>query len=112
MDETVLDFVRSGMSSAKPRFNINGLMVDGPDCAVFEVAPEVRGMAEAKSSDRVYRYDIVGIDHPDARLIAAAPRLLEALIGLLDTVSRGDEYRIADRYNAARTAIAGARGES
>lgn len=63
----VLNFARWGMSGAQPQFQgHNGLMIKASDLAVREVD---------------YRADIVDIDHPDARLIAASPALLEALKG-------------------------------
>lgn len=76
----VMDFVRLGMRGAQPRFQVGGLMVDGKDICRFEVAPGVVGMAAAKEEGSgVYRHDITEFDHPDARLIAAAPDLLDAL---------------------------------
>ena len=61
----VMDFVRFGMQRAQPRFQVppsKGHMVPAKDLVRYEVT---------------YRKDITGIDHPDARLIEAAPQLLE-----------------------------------
>lgn len=58
----VMDFVRQGMQSAQPRFQVNGLMIPAVDLVKYEVA---------------YRKDITGVDHPDARLIALAPEMFE-----------------------------------
>jgi hypothetical protein len=49
-------------------------------------------------------------DKANARLIAAAPELLEALENLMETCEYGDHN--ADEYNAAVAAIAKAKGES
>ena len=46
----------------------------------------------------------------NARLIASAPELLEALINLLETCEYGDSN--ADEYNAAAKAIAKAKGDA
>lgn len=77
----VMEFVRMGFNSAQPRFQIKGEgMIDGKDLCVFEVARNVVGIESArKPGSGVYRHDIVGFDHADARLIAAAPELLAAL---------------------------------
>lgn len=76
----VMDFVRLGMNRAQPRFQVNGVMEKGQDLCQFEVAPHVVGIEAARREQSgVYRTDIIGFDHPDARLIAAAPELLAAL---------------------------------
>lgn len=65
--ELVMDFVRWGMNGAKPRLNCDGLMraADG-FCGVVEGREHHSSWFQA-------------INHPDARLIAAAPGLLDAL---------------------------------
>lgn len=56
----VMQFVRQGMQGAAPRFS------------------HWKGYAEGQPRGRSGGVMEVGIDHPDARLIAAAPELLEA----------------------------------
>ena len=78
-----MDFVRLGMQGAQPRFQKNGIMENASDLSTFEVCEAV-GYESAKKDRSCYRYDIDGIDHPDARLIAAAPDLLAALTMVRD----------------------------
>lgn len=59
----VMTFARYGMQSGQPRFQVGHRMVDAHDLVVYE---------------RHYRADVIGINHPDAHLIAAAPELLAA----------------------------------
>lgn len=103
----VMDFDRMGMRYAQPRFQDSGVMVGASELCTFEVGDNgIVGMKAARANASVYRYDISGIDHPDARLIAAAPRLLAALKTLMA------DGRIGGRDGAeARAAIAEATGE-
>ena len=76
----VMGFIRMGLNSAQPSFQVNGRMVPAADLVQFEVGNrDVRGFANGRRDQTVYRLDITGIDCPDARLIAAAPDMLEAL---------------------------------
>lgn len=76
----VMGFARMGFHYAQPLFQVDGVMVDGRELCRFEVAPNVIGVTAAKQAGSgVYRTDITEFDHPDARLIAAAPDLLAAL---------------------------------
>lgn len=81
----VMGFERWGFSGAQPRFHPEGRgLVDACQLLQFVVGnSDVRGMEQAKADESVYRYDIRNIDNPDARLIAAAPCLLEALVEIL-----------------------------
>jgi len=78
----VIDFVRWGAQSAKPRFRAHigssSIMAPAEQFAQFQVGPnDVVGYEAAKDNPDVYRFDIRGIAHPDAWLMAAAPDLLE-----------------------------------
>ena len=77
----VMDFTRWGFRGAQPRFQPGrGIMVDAKNLLQFEVGDQsIVGVEQAKKDTSVYRLDVRGIDCPDARLIAAAPDLLEAL---------------------------------
>jgi hypothetical protein len=106
-----MDFVRWGMRGAQPRFQPErGGMVDAKDLLQFEVGEQsIVGMDEAKKDGSVYRYDVRGINCADARLIAAAPDLLEALRAAIDYgAMTGDDW-VAEKVAAA---IAKAEGRS
>lgn len=76
--EYVMGFERMGFRFAQPNFRKDGRLVPAKDLLKFAVGnPEVTGYDAAKEDDSVYRYDITGIDNPDAALIARAPELLE-----------------------------------
>lgn len=114
----VMDFVRWGMRGAQPRFQPErGGMVDAKDLLQFEVGEQsIVGMDEAKKDGSVYRYDVRGINCADARLIAAAPDLLEALKDLIDDLEARSKNGVVDCshgiYCDARQAIAKAEGRS
>ena len=65
----VMDFVRLGMDRACPRFNDGGVL---HKCLKWAIRPKPH-----------HEWEIRGIDHPDARFIAASrtdvPRLLDEL---------------------------------
>lgn len=76
----VMGFRRMGLQGAQPVFQVNSRMVPASDLLQFEVGDrDVVGLDAAKADDSVYRYDVRGINCADARLIAAAPDLYEAL---------------------------------
>jgi hypothetical protein len=83
----VMDFTRWGFRGAQPRFQAErGIMIDAKDLLQFEVGDQsVVGVEAAKKDTSVYRLDVRSIKSGDARLIASAPDLLEALRALLDS---------------------------
>ena len=64
---TVMDFVRYGMQRAQPRFQVRGLMQKASNMVVFEVCPDA---GPNRKDKRVYRADVVALDHPDAKFMA------------------------------------------
>jgi len=90
-------------------------MVDASELLQFEVGDRsVRGVEEARKNSSVYRMQIQGIDCPDARLIAAAPDLAEALEGCLNYLENTEaEFGvILSSAEKARAALAKAKGEA
>ena len=89
----VMDFQRWGMQNAVPCFATKGLMDKASDWLQFQVGDRsIVGHEAALKDISVYRYDIRGIDHPDARLIESAPELLAELI---ETRAQRDQARNA-----------------
>lgn len=84
MSMTVMDFVRYGMQGAQPRFGIAGMMHNGSGLVEYEVA---------KWSKDIYRRDVSGIDHPDARFIAGARADVDDLLAEVDRL-RAEAYRL------------------
>ena len=76
----VMGFRRMGLQGAQPTFRDGGVMRPASELVRFSVGNGLaKGFSDGRADGSVYRYDISSIDHPDARLIAAAPDLLEAL---------------------------------
>lgn len=102
----VMGFERWGMRGAQPSFQpADRGLVSASKLLQFEVGNrDVVGVDAAKADESVYRLDIRGVDCADARLIAAAPELLEALLYVLNE----EVSPPADRM--ARAAIAKATG--
>lgn len=106
-DLTIMDFERWGMHGAAPM--LRETEEDGMNimrrCTVFAVP--VAGREH-------HAHWFKTIDHPDARLMASAPDLLEALEMLLDADENAEGYGTAgvteDIRDKARAAIAKARG--
>ena len=73
---TVMDFERWGMQSACPRFAKNWAMYRADEMVEYQV----HQLGWVDKSEPPYRADISGIDHPDARFIAAAREDVPALL--------------------------------
>lgn len=110
----VMGFQRWGMRGAQPMFQTaEGRLAPASELLAFEVGDRgVRGIDAAKENDSVYRFDVRGIDCADARLIAAAPELLEALIAVKNEGDRNHNTRCRDWWPSVCAAIAKARGEA
>lgn len=78
----IMTFRRWGMQGAQPWFNTNMMMGPASDLARYEVCPD----AQSRDDQRVYRADILGIKHPDAAFIAAAPSIVTQLLGVVERV--------------------------
>jgi hypothetical protein len=91
-----------GEPVADPRLEfVTGLMcVHARDLVVYEVAPN----ATHRDDPAVYRADVVGIRHPDAELIAEAPKLLAELLP--------EEDRFAAQLADARAELAALKDRS
>lgn len=81
---SVMDFRRSGMQGAAPRFIEEAFwMKDAAELAVFEVCRD----ATSPHDPRLYRHDIVGFRHADATFIAAARADVATLLAEVDRLS-------------------------
>ena len=111
----VMGFRRYGMNGAQPTFNIGSIMQPASELVAFAVGDgTARGFKEADQDGSVYRYDVSEIDHPDARLIAAAPDLLAACEFQENILSMdGDPAKLIQQVrDMRRAAIAKAKGPS
>ena len=106
----IMDFVRWGMRGAQPRFQPErGGMIDAKDLLQFEVGDrDIVGIDAARKDTSVYRYDVRGINSADARLIAAAPEMLEALRTMEMAESLSE---IEEALRVGQAAIAKAEGK-
>lgn len=97
----IMQFARWGMRGSQPRFQVNGRMVDASELLEFEVCHAI-GAKAAKLDKDCYRLDVVGIDHPDARFIAALDPA--TVTGLLDTIAEANA-RVAVLVDALTWAV-------
>lgn len=99
----VMDFARKGMQNAEPRFAV-----------MSDDQPRGRRGGILRSVSELIADNVEGggwLDHPDAALIAASPKLYEALAAMVNAAS-DEETAIPDRHlQAARAALKKARGE-
>jgi hypothetical protein len=105
----VMGFQRYGMNGAQPSFCVGSIMHPASELVQFEVGEQsVRGFKEADKDGSVYRYDVRGIDSADARLIAAAPELYDALVQLAHEAELADAigYGWATAREKAAAALA------
>lgn len=72
-DQTVMDFARFGMADAAPRFR------EDEEERRIQTMHRCEKYAVEVPGREHHAHWFMGLNHPDARLIAAAPDLLEAL---------------------------------
>ena len=103
----VMGFRRMGPQSAQPVFNVNNRLVPASELVMFEVGDgAARGFKAGKADDSVYRYDIKGVDAPDAAYIAAAsPDVIRALVLRLRVAEDTVEGLTADLQLAVEVAF-------
>ena len=108
--QIVMSFARYGMQDAKPLFPANGIMVGAEEMVRYEVCPD----AESRDDERVYRADVSGIAHPNARILEASVDLFEAAEKALDLMDvdlpMGEEWDAV--YEALHNAAKKAGGRS
>lgn len=93
-DLSVMDFTRWGMGGATPRFlNTN----DG-----FNTLAPAIDYAEIVEGREHHAHWFKTVNHPDAKLIAAAPELLEALQNAANFLKHFPEY---SHYASCKAAI-------
>jgi len=114
----VMDFSRKGMKGAQPRFQVSGEMCGAVDeLTQYEVGDgSARGQKQADADPTVYRLDVSGVDHPDARRIANVPRYERAIMAAKDLADAVENYcaNIPDmeRWNVMDDALAAFREAS
>ena len=86
----IMDFTRKGMRGAQPRFQTGGIMYGAVDhLTTYQVGEGIaRGQKQADQDPTVYRMDISGVDHPDARRIARVPEMENAIIANVKFLER------------------------
>lgn len=100
-DDVVDDWAhdRYGEPVTDPRlwFFTDGLADPARDHVQYEVAPE----ASDRDDARVYRADITDIRHPDAALIAHAPKDIAALLAEVERLRAGITQAVNDAHEIA-----------
>jgi hypothetical protein len=108
-DLTIMDFDRWGMGGAVPRFiepseSANGLML------MHRLCDRKDWIAPFPNRDHHFRW-CAAVTHPDARLMAAAPDLLEALQAIVEAHAIPSSIcKERPVYEAALAAISKATG--
>lgn len=82
LDKWAVDEYGEPMRDPRLTLNVDGMLTNARDLAVFEVAPQ----ATTREDPQVYRADITGIRHPDAEFIVAAPQIARATVSFADEV--------------------------
>jgi hypothetical protein len=101
-DLTVMDCVRWGMGSAAPRFRESTL----PDLQDMHRLPDRPDWLDYEPGRAHHASWHLLVTHPDARLIEAAPELLEALRMAQTIIGRDPEHKDAAESIAAAIAKA------
>ena len=101
-DLNVMDFVRYGMSNAAPRFNIERR----ENLHLMTRADELGCIVAGREHHAEW---FQGIDHPDARLIEAAPLMYEALKEVMEAIDKEYGPNPAN-FPKARAALQAAKG--
>ena len=104
-DKTVMQFERWGMSRAVPLFNSQ---ITGNEYNIMERLCDVPEWVKPFPSFEHHASWRMGVTHPDAVLMAAAPELLEALQGVQTMANCGqlDEFIGEPWLKAVTAAIA------
>jgi hypothetical protein len=109
-DKTVMDFERWGMHSAAPRFNA---AIVGNEFNIMYAPQDHTGWVQPFPGRGHHAKWCADVDHPDARLIAAAPELLHALRHLMHNIkASGKRIDLGLAPEMAAAAIAKATGET
>lgn len=111
-DKTVMDFERWGIRSAAPRFNA---AIVGNEFNIMYAPHDHTGWVQPFPGRAHHAKWCADVNHPDARLIAAAPDLLDVVNRLALRLERNGLVGIGsdnDLLVAAQEAIAKATGET
>ena len=104
-DLTVMDFVRWGMGGAAPRFR-------EPEPTRLNIMHRAEKWGAVVPGREHHEDWFRAIDHPDARLIEAAPDLLAALTRIIDAYDFPDTAGVREEIEKSREVIRKAKGEA